>query len=69
MQACHAPRNVGLQDRTRIQFISAREEEPAEPTFAQVAVNLGEAIVDQKREASANIKCQKVVDILARPQL
>jgi hypothetical protein len=67
MQALHAPRNVGLQDRTLIQLISAREEEPAEPTFTQVAVNLGEAIVDQKREADANIQCQKVIDILARP--
>ena len=49
--------------------MSACEEELAEPTFAQVVINLGEAIVDQKREDGAEIKSNEVVYIPARPQL
>ncbi len=48
---------------------SACEEELAEPTFAQVVINLGEAIVNQKREEGAEIKGNKVVYIPACPQL
>ena len=48
--------------------ILMREEELPESTFAQVAINFGEAVVDQEREDGAEIKRKKVVYIPARPQ-
>lgn len=58
-----------ISPQASLRRILTREEELAESTFAQVAINFGEAIVDQEGEDGAEVKSNKVVYISARPQL